>query len=174
MPESNDVQNEGRDFSGRQAAAESKYRGVKGWLLLFCVSLVVLSPAVTIYAIASAYGVVSWDFDFYRGLLVVFVIDTVVSLGLMAFSIYAGIALWKIRPGAVRLAAILLRLFFLYSIVGVFLAFVAGGPSGTRQAMGEAAMMGFFRTAISVGIWYQYLKKSKRVKATFGTQLGKL
>jgi hypothetical protein len=143
------------------------YKGVRGWLLLLCLGLTVFGPLMTLRSLPRAYVESSKYFDLYPGLLVVAVTDPVLSAGLTIFSIYAGIGLWNIRPGAVRTARQYLLCFPGYSIVAVILPFTAGLPSESIDAMIGPATLEIFSRVIYFAIWYSYLGHSKRVKSTY-------
>ena len=174
---------------------ETKYKGVGGWLLLFCIGLTILTPLRTAFNLTSGYKQASPYFEMFPGLLIITIIDSVLSIALIGFSIYAGIALWKIRPNAVKIAKKYLLTLLGYSILAAFLPFMVSLPSEANQAMigvpldeheqiyqditsyfaGQYVMelreeiaKGIFRSIIYVAVWYSYLNKSQRVKATYG------
>jgi hypothetical protein len=149
------------------APAESRYKGVGGWLLLFCLVLTVFSPLITLGSLAAGYGESSKYFHQFPGLLVITVIDTFLSVGLVAFSVYAGIGLWTIRPGAVQMARRYLFFFLGYLAISAILPFMAGLPSSVHEAMFAQVARDTFRGVIFFAIWYSYLNKSKRVSATY-------
>ena len=129
------------------APAEPLYKGVGGWLLLLCLGLTVFSPLITLGSLAVGYSQSSKYFDQFPGLLVIVVVDTVLSLGLMAFSVYAG--------------------FLGYHIVAAILPFMAGLPSAANEAMIAQVAKDAFRGVIFFAVWYSYLNNSKRVSATY-------
>jgi hypothetical protein len=86
----------------------------------------------------------------------------------MAFSIYAGLGLWRIRPGAVRTAEIYLLCFLCYQGIAAVLPFLAGFPASANHALTEAVYRNLARSLLYFGVWYSYLNKSERVKATYG------
>src|SRR5262245_42707181 len=88
----------------RPAPAEPEYKGVGGWLLLLCLVLTVFNPLFTMRLLAPEVRESLSYFVQFPGLLVITVIYTILSLGIVAFSIYAGVGLWSIRPGAVQMA----------------------------------------------------------------------
>jgi Protein of unknown function (DUF2569) len=164
------------------APAEPRYRGilskfhyrpseiptrVGGWLLLFCLTLTVFSPLITLSSLAAGYGQVSKYFDEFPGLRVITVIDTLLSLGLMAFSIYAGTRLWSIRPRAVQIAKRYLLCLLGYYAVGTTLPFLSGLPSAANWAMMAALVKDTLRGVFYLAVWYSYLHMSERVKATY-------
>jgi hypothetical protein len=89
------------------------------------------------------------------------------SITLMILSIRAGMALWNIKPGAVRIAKKYLLLFLGYSVIALFLPFMAGLPSESNDAMVPEIVKGAFQSILYFGIWYSYLSISKRVLNTY-------
>jgi hypothetical protein len=148
---------------------ETKYKGVGGWLLLFCIGLTILRPLMTVFNLDSGYKQASPYFEVFPGLLIITIIDSVLSIALIGFSIYAGIVLWEIRPNAVKIAKKYLLTLLGYSILTAFLPFMAGLPSEANLSMIGEIAKGIFMSIIYVAVWYSYLNKSKRVKATYGT-----
>ena len=147
-----------------------KYKGVGGWLLFFCFSLTVFSPLLTIVTLITSYSEISQRFDSFPGMSV---IDGLLNLGLMAVSIYAGVSLWRVKPDAVRTAKRFLWCSLAYSaalaaMAGILL-FMAGLSSvATGDTIAEL-FKAASRGAVSFAIWFAYLNKSKRVKATFAS-----
>ena len=89
----------------------------------------------------------------------------------MILSIRAGIALWTIKQKAVKIAKNYFWIFLAYSVVAIFLPFTAGLPSEANVAMVPEIIKGFLQSLIFFGVWYSYLKVSKRVKATYYTEI---
>ena len=148
-----------------------KYRGVSGWLLLLCLSLTVFSPLATLFNLTTSYNETSEYFSLFPGLERVFYIDSLLSLVIMGLSIRAGIALWTIKPGAVKIAKNYLLILLGYNAIAVVLPFTAGLPSEVNSAMIPEIIKGVFQALIFFGVWYSYLNKSKRVKATYNTEI---
>jgi hypothetical protein len=140
---------------------------VGGWLLLFCISLTILSPLITIYTFITSYGATYTLFDEFPGLESILIVDGILSSFVMFFSIRAGIALWKIAPNAVKTAKNYLLIYLGYSAIAVFLPYMAGLPSYANDEMLPETLLGIFRTLIYFGIWYSYLNVSVRVKETY-------
>jgi hypothetical protein len=151
----------------RPAPAEKEYKGVGGWLLLFCLGLTVFTPLLTIGSLAMAFIKSLEYFDQFPGLLVITVIDTILSLGLIAFGFYAGIGLWSIRPGAVKMAKRYLLCILGYQAISAILTFMAGLLTATTANMISQVALDALRSVIYFAIWYSYLDKSKRVAATY-------
>lgn len=145
-----------------------RLRGVRGWLLLFCIGLVIFRPIWTILqlifqtlALTKLGDAVPIEFwIFYFG-------ETTVNLALMIFGVIVGIWLWQIQPNAVRLAKI-----FLVSqpLALVVLAFVVGLvplPHQSKQAIAYQYGQDLFRILMHSLIWLAYFYKSKRVAVTY-------
>ena len=146
---------------------EPRYKGVGGWLLFFCLGLTVFNPLMSLFSLAGSYRESAPYFSQFPGLLVVTGLDTVLSLGLTVFSIYAGASLWRLRPGAVQTAKRYLLWFLAYQAVAIVLPFMAGLPSSADETMIAQSVKDAFRGILYVIIWYSYLNKSKRVRATY-------
>lgn len=146
---------------------EPKYKGVGGWLLFFCLSLTVFSPLITIVALTSSYTDAFQLLDRFPGVMAITVIDTFLDLVVMAFSVYAGVGLWRVKPGAVQTAKRYLLCLLAYVAVASILPFMAGLPSDVNEALIAEVIKGASRQVSYVAIWYAYLNKSKRVMATF-------
>jgi len=144
-----------------------KYKGVGGWLLLLCFALTINSPLRTLYNLSTSYYETSLYFEEFPGLQNLLYIDGFLSVLLMVFSIRAGIALWSIKPGAVKIAKNYFLIFLGYSVIAVFLPFTAGLPSEANDAMIPEVAKGTIQSLFFFGIWYSYLNVSKRVKATY-------
>jgi len=144
-----------------------KYKSVGGWLLLLCFALTIGGPLRTIYNLITSYNETSPYFDQFPGLLNLLYFDGFLSLALMVLSIRAGIALWRIKPGAVIIAKNYLSIFLGYSIIAVFIPFTLGLPSEANEAMIPEVTKTAIQSMFYFGIWYWYLNVSKRVKATY-------
>lgn len=94
-------------------------------------------------------------------------VDLILSIGLMAFSIYAGIALWRVKTNAVNIAKNYLKAFLFYNIISSILPFIAGLPSSVNSAIVGQVIKNGIRSLIFFSIWYSYLNNSKRVLATY-------
>lgn len=142
----------------------TKYKGVGGWLLFFCLCLTLFAPLGTMAAFVAGFDELSRHFGQYPGLRSAMVIDVIVRIGLVCFSVWAGIALWTIRPNAVDIAKSYLIAVLIFAFFESFLLFstVAGLPFDFSESMKE-----MIPPYIGFHIWYSYLKNSKRVKATY-------
>jgi hypothetical protein len=142
----------------------TRYKGVGGFLFLFCLILTVFSPAATIVSLAT----ISSDAQFQpEGLAVFMLIEIVISVLVMAYGFYAGVGLWTLRRNAIQTAKLYLVCYLWSRVLAAALPFVFGPPSMreglalTQISRNAASAFVFFAT------WYCYLRFSKRVKATY-------
>jgi len=145
------------------------YKGVEGWLLFLCFILTIGNPLFTVYGLITSFNESSQYFNQFPGLENLLYIDGILSIALIILSIRAGIALWRIKPGAVKTAKNYLWLFLGYSAFATILPFTAGLPSEANEAMITEAVQGFVKSLFYFGVWYWYLTVSKRVAATYIT-----
>ena len=142
-------------------------KGVGGWLILFAISLVLLNPIVALISLMRGYEDVSKSFEQYPGLMVVTWIDTLASSLLIAYSIFAGVCLLAVRPGAVQVSKFFLVANLFYSVLAAIIPFLAGLPPTANGAMLAEGIKNIIRALIYFFIWNSYLKQSKRVQATY-------
>ena len=135
-------------------------KGVKGWLLFFCVILTIINPLATV-------GVYLLNFSGFSALHFFGIIDKFWITLITLFGMYAGISLWAVRPKAVTLTKAYLVTMAAYALYIAGYKFYILIPSGRDSNGVIQSVMALFRMLIWVGIWYSYLTKSKRVNATY-------
>lgn len=169
MQEDDTIQRRNAVFgaSSVPGTGEAKYKGVKGWLLLLCVGLTILTPIRALVTIGQGYSQSSPHFDRFPGLRVLMIIDIPLSLALVALSVHAGVSLWSIRPRAVQITRRFFYLMLGYLAISCVLPFTAGLPSEANSAMAAEVAKGVIQGLITAAIWLSYLTKSKRVRATY-------
>jgi hypothetical protein len=146
----------------------SRYKGVKGWLLLFCISLTVLNPLVAIIRLGHDIEFVSRFSSIYPALRTELMIDGILSVAITGFSIYAGICLWRVASRAVQKAQTLLLCLLVYAAIVAFLPLMVGLPIPGRDAIVfETIKSGIVPSIIYFWVWNSYLNTSERVKATY-------
>lgn len=147
-----------------------KYKGVKGWLLVLCLALTVFSPLVSIINLSSGYYMTSDFFPAFPGVEKIFYLDSLLSLIMIILGVRAGLALWTVKPGAVKTAKTYFLILLAYSVVAAALPFMAGLPSEVNYAMLPEMVVGLLQSLIFFRIWFSYLNRSKRVRATYSTE----
>ncbi len=127
-------------------------KGIRGWLLLFCLGIVFVQPLVLIVASDTAF-------------------EAVFNLLLGAFSLYAGICLWRVRPNALRLVKVYFVLVLSIATLAILASVVTTHSAPSSETPQTNVLTDGARMLIGVAIWWSYFKKSKRVKATYGANL---
>ena len=148
-------------------SVQPRLKGVRGWLLFFCLGLTVLNPLITLGLLAASYSESSKYFNRFPSLLAITVIETLLGVAMAAFSIYAGVGLWSVRPRAVQMAKRYLLCFLGYHAIAAVLPFMPGLPSAANEAMIAQVLQSITRVLLYFAIWNSYLNKSERVKATY-------
>lgn len=151
-------------------------RGVKGWLLFFCISLIFIDPLITLPLIILYFVNTNNPLNYYPLLQIILNIDVILNILILLLGIFVGITIWILRPYAIRYANLFLNAYLGYTILS-FLVYFTIVPSYDIDY--NSATIGFFSdtfrgTIYSIGyviIWKLYLKKSERVKNTFPSQL---
>ena len=148
--------------------------GVRGWLLVLCLALTIIAPLTSLYSLITTYNEISQIsgiFEVFPGLKTVLYIDGFLSVVLMILCVRAGLALWTIKPNAVKIAKNYLLIFLGYSVVAIFLPYIVGLPTELTNAMIPETIRESIRSFIFFGIWYTYLNVSERVKATYRLEI---
>lgn len=155
---------------GPSLAAQPQYKGVGGWLLLFCIGATILSPLIIAVRTIALWADTA-TLDILPAYRTIVLATTIANVVIVAAALNAGIALWRVRPGA--LTAV--KWFFL--VLG--LAILALYPVVFALQLEPTVMAGAItgqtidavRAGIFILIWWLYFKKSKRVLATYGRNL---
>ena len=143
-------------------SSAERLKGVRGWLLVFCILLLLNS----LVGLASALIGLVHSFQLladYGPEALLPVLEGLLNASIFCLGLYAAISLWRVRPKAVTLAFAFLVINLVFSIVQWGLAELYGESTsairrGVFSAVGFAAFWGF------------YLTMSKRVRATYGSQ----
>lgn len=138
----------------KTALSTANYKGVRGWLLFLCVSMTILYPL----GVMAGHG--SQGEDVWHP-----TVPMIFDLAMAAWSIYAGICLWRVRTGAVKTARI-----FLWSLTGlnvVLVALVFLSPGDASDEERSKALVSCIGVILASTARLAYLDTSKRVKATY-------
>lgn len=151
-----------------QVVEETKmpiYQGVEGWLAVFCLVLIVVLPASTMYQVFDhTLPMCLKTHDPRR--LVLWTVYIVFSVGIAGLAFITGIRLWLIRPGALRLAKLWLLAFFCSHVSYFFLWLFLFHGVGTSP-MAKVAWDHVLGPFCSFALWSAYLQYSKRVRQTY-------
>ena len=146
---------------------KSRKCGVRGWLLVLCIILTIVSPLIGFYNLVTSFKELSPFFILYRGLRNTVYIHGFLNVIVIILTIRAGIALWTIKQNAVKIAKNYFWIGLVYSVVVGILPFFAGLPAETNAAMVPELIRELAQALIFFSVWYTYLCKSERVKSTY-------
>ncbi|MCI0561966.1 MAG: zinc ribbon domain-containing protein [Nitrososphaera sp.] len=151
---------------------ENNSKGVKGWLLFLCISMIILGPLLTIGNLSTNYNAVAPFFKRFPGVHTATLIQIYGTIALLAFGVCAGVALWSRAKNAVALA----RKYFWTCITFWWLilfvtAFVANLPKEVTNEIIAEGMVQAIVGSLSAGLWLLYLSRSRRVFATYTNEV---
>jgi hypothetical protein len=144
------------------------YKGVKGWLLLLCVSMAILTPMTGLISLMAVTNELKPYFDQDPALFKLVLISGICNICLLVYSMYAGVSLWRLSPNAVASAKRYLVVLFHYSFFSIFLPQLVGLSEKTHLEIYKDNPLYNLIVMLEACLWYFYLRKSKRVKATYG------
>ena len=149
-------------------SARAELNGVGGWLLFLCVTLAVLDPSATLINLFMVADAAKPYFARNPGFFRLILVNGIAGITLAVFSLYAGVSLWKRLPGALAVARKYLRTVFVYSILAPFVPRLVGSTFHASPETFTFTCLNSLFTIFYLGIWYVYLNRSARVKATYG------
>lgn len=148
-------------------SSEKVKKGVGGWLLLFIIYLTIGTPLVNFPDILDLLDFI-FSYQLSIGYIIFHTIEIISIIGLVFFSIYAGVSLWRVKPNAVKLAKILLTTALVYSVISTIIIYFVYPPiEPSLEEYFAAAISRIAIETVKFTILFSYLTKSKRVKATF-------
>jgi hypothetical protein len=147
---------------------DKDYKGVKGWLLLLCVSMAILTPMTGLISLVAVSDALKPYFDQDPALFKLVLISGICNICLLVYSMYAGVSLWRATPNAVTSAKRYLVVLFHYSFFSIFLPQLVGLSEKTQTEIYKDNPLYNLIVMLEACLWYLYMRKSKRVKATYG------
>ena len=158
----------GSDTDSRELSEDSRYQGVSGLLLCFCIMLTVLVPFQSANILVTHFRMASDSFDYVDGLKTYLFITTGLRLFLVILSMHAGMALWSVSPNAVRTVKRYLFTFLGVLLLGIGLAFIlVDWPPDSAEILVSEVLKEGVPSLTFFAACYLYITKSKRVKATY-------
>lgn len=175
-----DTGNKKTTDAGEDSEANSKLKGVKGWLKLFALILTVFSPLLSIISIAWDIAIISQIIKRFTDYSYLMFLDIITIIVLTVLGVRAGYKLFTISTDAIINAKNYLKIKVI-ATVSISLILIAlstslkgSGWPGTPKMFVDAnsvlSIISIVNGLIYFAIWYNYLKKSKRVKATYPNQ----
>jgi len=131
------------------------------------VSLAILDPFAGLLALTSTTNALRLHFESDPGLFRLIIISGICNTCLIVYSLYAGVSLWRRVSDAVGTAKKYFRTIFVYSFVSIFLPGLAGISEANRSLIGDVYPLNGLLVMAYACLWYLYLGRSRRVRATF-------
>lgn len=155
------------------APGNKQYHGVGGWLLLFCISCTLLSPAMIVFTMAQSWNTVNRAMEANPGFRIYGLAVYGSNILLIVSSVFAGLALWTKNRDALRAVAFFFCALALTAVTAYGLPYALRLGSRVTDALWkeDTGLRELPRMGIYLLIWVSYFKKSKRVLATYGRNL---
>ena len=155
------------DASGSNTSTQLQPKGVRGWLLMLCLMLTIIGPAVSAWLMTHEYATFSPYFASSLALHATILSSLAITTFSVLFGTYAGIQLWLIRPGAVKIARSALLLGLAVDIVSTTIYAAVGQVPVADTGLFRSVMVHMIPSLIFFSICLAYLNKSNRVGATY-------
>lgn len=152
-------------------------KGVRGWLLLLCINLTILIPALSLYNVISIYYFINSPLNqliimVSKNLFIYHMAIVAIMVFSATLSFCAGLQLWDVKPAAVKFTKIFLIIqLFLSFIIAIIQSLMTFPFSGAENNYG-VIIKTIIPSLIHFSLWYAYVSKSRRVYNTFG-EIGK-
>lgn len=146
--------------------SEEELVGVGGWLAFFCLALVVFSPVRNAFLLYTSYTDITSTFN---NVSYIFFAISVPVIALVLFGMYCGIQLWLIRKNAVKLTKIYLITYIVVNTLSLSLVFLGGFTAEAFEVFTSQMLVPYLQACGFFGIWFSYLKVSKRVANTYAS-----
>jgi Protein of unknown function (DUF2569) len=141
---------------------------VVGWLLVLCLVLTVMSPASILYSIIRD---AITKLNSHRATSIVLSgVYFVLFAAVAGYSITAGVKLWLLKPDAVRFAKRYL-LTYLGAHIAFFIVWLLIDWPVSSVSLARMAWYHVVRPLPFVALWYSYLEHSRRVRATYPSEI---
>jgi hypothetical protein len=147
---------------------DTHLKGIGGWLLLLCLFLTALDPATMLFGLFRMVDYYKPRFTPHPEMFWFVLADGVLRIGLITFSMYSGFMLWRKEPNAVTTVLIYFRAFFGYALLMLLLPRLLQLDQAIMKEIYPAYLLNAISVfAFYVVLWPIYLRRSKRVRATF-------
>ena len=143
-------------------------QGIKGWLLLFCISRTIGSPLLNSYFLITLFLKLG-EYIYVPEVLTYYLIHTWVLVIETAFGMFAAIRLWTIRTNAVKTVKIYLIVSFGLIMFTMFIPLLAGYGLVFFTESLKNNLTNIIRRLILNMIWYAYFSRSARVTNVYNS-----
>jgi hypothetical protein len=146
---------------------QSGLYGVRGWLLVLCLYLMLLIPVLALLGLIGAWQSAPSSPALQSALA----LEVVFELALAGFAFYAGLGLYRSRPNATSIAKVYFITILTLGLLGLGIVVVMSLSQRSDAALGNmlrgpAAFAAVREVLLSV-VWLAYLERSRRVRATY-------
>lgn len=145
----------------------SRYKGVRGWLLLLCLMLTIVGPLISAWLVTIEYTQFAPYFVSSRGLQVWIFVSIGMTACSVVFGFYAGLRLWSIQLNAVNTAKQALMFGLAVDIVTTIIQIAAGPESTGAGPLIHAVRISLIPSLIFFTVCIAYLNMSTRVHTTY-------
>ena len=142
-------------------------RGVRGWLLVLCVYLMVLIPVKAALGLLGAWQAAALSTALRNGLI----FQMIFELALAGFAVYAGMALYRLQRNGVSIAKIYFIVTLTLAVLGLGMVLLGWLAQPTDRVLanvlkGPATFASVSQILLSTA-WLLYLERSMRVRANY-------
>ena len=143
---------------------------VGGWLLFYCVGLVILSPLATFGRMVSDWEEAKPVFDVYPFFKTAVIVECMGLTALVLAGFLVGLLIWSGNPSGREFAKtyMLSRLFGLMGLEIIVLFLVRDLPADAMLSVTGEVAAAVVVQCVWFTIWWLYFLKSKRVQALYG------
>jgi Na+-driven multidrug efflux pump len=138
-----------------------KYKGIGGWLLLFCIVLTIITPILSVSQIISGHvntGVMT------PAVKTATIIESVSAVLLHFYGFLTGCIVWSgNKRGNVYAKRFLITNLAGFFVIGIIVALLVDLPDARHKVIGSYIIL-IPKEIIFLTVWWFYFKKSKRVK----------
>ncbi len=158
-----------RNGSSRSLESEDarSMRGVRGWLLVLCLMLTVVGPAISVWIVGREFDALAARFATSRGAQWATIVSIALTTCSVLFGIYAGVRLWTIKPQAVRVAKAALLFGLAVDVCTTTISTVLGTVSPADNELLDVVLLNLAPSLVFFTVCLAYLNRSRRVEATY-------
>jgi uncharacterized membrane protein len=146
------------------AEPSSKYNGVGGWLLVFCIIIAVITPILSASQIISGHALAG---EMEKSHKIASIVESSLSVLLHIYGCVTGIIIWVGSKSGLKLAKQFLTINLIgFFIIGITTALICQDAEARHKIIGGFIIL-TPKEIIFFVIWWLYFNKSKRVKALY-------
>ena len=153
-----------------EAATVPPPDGVGGWLLFFCVQLVIFAPGFFLMNALNTVAAIT-KLGATTPIGVLLSVDVAVRLQVVGAGAYIGSMLWRGQRAGVRLVRPYLIILPAVYLLLACLPFAFAFANDIQVALARPHLIGAMSSIPGCVVWWFYFGESRRVRATYGLDL---